>query len=181
MNADLSEYTRRGDAAEMLLRAASVLDGTAMEVFAAAVACMDGDGVVPARMLRAPEASQWLGRLVDAGVLRAFPARGGDPAAVQVVHHYLFTEPERPSSYRVYFIEDGPGGDIKIGRSHRVGDRRSDLQTATPRLLRVLAHVNGGPTMEAILRDRFRAYRIHGEWFRRNDELMALIEEAAKP
>jgi hypothetical protein len=181
MSADLSEYTRRGDASEMLLRTASVLDGDALAVFAAAVRCMDGDGVVPARLLRAPESQRWVGPLVDAGVLRAFPARDAEPAAVQVVHHYLFTEPEAPSSHRVYFIEDGPGGDIKIGRSHRVGDRRSDLQTATPRLLRVLGHVNGGPTMEAILRDRFRAHRIHGEWFRRNDELMSLIEESAKP
>lgn len=163
MNAELDTYSRRGDVAEMLQRIGSALASEALALLAAAVTSMDTDGVV------------------DAGVLRSFPAGACRPAVVQVVHHYLLVEPSEPPSFRVYFIENGPGGDIKIGRSRRLHDRVADLQTGTPQLLRVLAHVNGGATMEGILRDRFRPHRIHGEWFRRNDELMSLIAEAASP
>lgn len=181
MNAELDTYSRRGDVAEMLQRIGSALASEALALLAAAVTSMDTDGVVPTEVLPRGEAARYLPRLVDAGVLRSFPAGAGRPAVVQVVHHYLFVEPSEPPSFRVYFIENGPGGDIKIGRSRRLHGRVADLQTSTPQLLRVLAHVNGGATMEGILRDRFRPHRIHGEWFRRNDELMSLIAEAASP
>ncbi len=77
----------------------------------------------------------------------------------------------------VYFIQDGPGGAIKIGvtaGSPQV--RLSALQTGNPRRLELLASIPGSSREEAALHERFAALRIQGEWFRADDRLLGFID-----
>jgi hypothetical protein len=65
----------------------------------------------------------------------------------------------------VYFIQAGYDGPIKIGTAKNVEARKAELQTGNPRKLHVLGKRAGGRDVERELHDRFRAYRIRGEWF----------------
>lgn len=66
----------------------------------------------------------------------------------------------------VYFIQAAAGGPIKIGKANDVHERLATLQLYCPFELRVLAKRPGGYLLERELHHRFRAYRLHGEWFR---------------
>jgi len=76
---------------------------------------------------------------------------------------------------RVYFIQHGMDGAIKIGRARNPAGRRADLQTGTPERLVVLGSFTGGEFVEAQLHAEFAEDRISGEWFRPTDRLVSLI------
>jgi len=86
---------------------------------------------------------------------------------------------KRFADHEVYFIssDDGP---IKIGSTWDVRKRLSNLQTASPHKLKILATTGGGNFMEIHYHGRFKEHRIRGEWFARHPDVMAEIERLAK-
>ncbi|MGK3989282.1 YozE family protein [Sorangium sp. So ce136] len=77
---------------------------------------------------------------------------------------------------KVYFIQAGPSGPIKIGYSGGPVERRlAALQTGHPETLCVLATMDGDRFTEAELHRRFHGYRLSGEWFKPEPDLMDLI------
>lgn len=81
----------------------------------------------------------------------------------------------------VYFMEAGPGGHIKIGTAVNPQARVRDLQTGNASRLAILASFPGGEAEEAELHRRFASAKLHGEWFERTPDLMALVESHIQP
>lgn len=77
----------------------------------------------------------------------------------------------------VYFVQEGDGGPIKIGRASNAGVRLARMQTSTPRKLRLLVAVPGAGMLEASLHQAFRRHRLEGEWFEPVPRLLALVRE----
>lgn len=83
--------------------------------------------------------------------------------------------PARPQG-RVYFVQAGEHGPIKIGWTR--GDpaaRIASLQTGNPFRLILLVAVPGSVEDEASLHLRFDRIRMTGEWFQPTSELVAFI------
>lgn len=80
----------------------------------------------------------------------------------------------------VYFIkchaEDQP---IKIGWSAKKPQmgRLADLQIASPFELEVIAYIRGTVADERRLHKEFIEHHIRGEWFKKSDQLLNLIEQ----
>ena len=74
---------------------------------------------------------------------------------------------------RVYFIQAGDGGPIKIGRAVDVIRRLHGLQAASWEELRLLSAT--GAVTEREMHQRFASLRIRGEWFKPSVELLELI------
>jgi hypothetical protein len=83
---------------------------------------------------------------------------------------------------RIYFIQSGSAGPIKIGYSVRPIERRlAALQTANPEILCLLACMDGDRSTEAGLHQQFRAHRRpQGEWFEPHPDLMQFIANLPK-
>jgi hypothetical protein len=84
-----------------------------------------------------------------------------------------------PWTPRVYFIQAGDEGPIKIGISGSPVGRVSALQVSVAEKLRLLAHIPGGRPCEMALHKFYRRERIRGEWFRPSLRLAAFIAEIA--
>lgn len=69
----------------------------------------------------------------------------------------------------VYFITDGRR--VKIGVTRDLPGRLRKLQTGNPLTLTVVKTVIGDQNEEYDLHQRFAAYRLNGEWFRREGTL----------
>jgi hypothetical protein len=76
----------------------------------------------------------------------------------------------------IYFIRAVNSGTIKIGVSNDPKRRLESMQTGSPEPLELLGILPGGVDEERRLHGRFKAYRIHGEWFRGDAVLMRAIE-----
>lgn len=70
------------------------------------------------------------------------------------------------SAFRVYFIQAGEGGPIKIGTAIDVARRLLVLQTGNVEPLTLLCDFEGGPEEERRLHRLFAADHLRGEWFR---------------
>jgi hypothetical protein len=78
----------------------------------------------------------------------------------------------------LYFIEtECPERHIKIGIAGNVRARMGKMQMDCPYRLRLIKRVPGAADQEFTLHQRFATDRITGEWFRRSDELLAVIAE----
>jgi hypothetical protein len=82
----------------------------------------------------------------------------------------------RATKGRVYFI-GAENGLVKIGWAVSPGLRLASLQTGSPLRLRLLASKPGSRTDESDLHRRFAHLRVHGEWFKPDDELHAYLAE----
>lgn len=85
------------------------------------------------------------------------------------------TEPSR-----LYFIQCGEGGPIKIGISSDPVRRMSGMQVACPYPLALLHDC--GPLLDARayeqrLHARYAPYRLSGEWFLPTDSLLGFIRQ----
>lgn len=60
---------------------------------------------------------------------------------------------------------------VKIGTSIDPEDRKSSLQTANPKKLRIQAVLEGSYKTEKGLHDLFEKSRVRGEWFRYTEEI----------
>lgn len=78
----------------------------------------------------------------------------------------------------LYFIEsECAERHVKIGIAANPQRRLIKLQMCSPYRLRLLAVFPGKASLEQELHQRLAADRLHGEWFRRSDRLLAAIAE----
>ncbi len=81
---------------------------------------------------------------------------------------------------RVYFVQSGGCGPVKIGWTRGPVLRRlAQLQTSHPSRLLLLADVPGTRNLERGLHATYGDLRMSGEWFRPEAELMELVNEIA--
>jgi hypothetical protein len=76
---------------------------------------------------------------------------------------------------KVYFIA-GEVGAVKIGFAANPELRVKDLQCGSPIPLHILATIDGAEKDERAYHQRFKAHRLHGEWFERCPEIEAEID-----
>ena len=74
----------------------------------------------------------------------------------------------------VYFIQAGDDGPIKIGSAVDPIARLKELQVGNPQPLHILMTLADDEGLERQLHQRFAPLRLHGEWFRPEQELAAL-------
>jgi excisionase family DNA binding protein len=77
----------------------------------------------------------------------------------------------------VYFIQENNSGAIKIGWSSNIKKRLIAMQTYNASQLKLLGAFNGTSEDEKRTQENFAKYRIKGEWFRPEKELMDFIEK----
>ncbi len=79
----------------------------------------------------------------------------------------------------VYFIQekDIKNGPIKIGYSKNPEERLKQLQNSNFRKLKLLFKYKAGKEEESKLHKKFEEYRLYGEWFESNSEIMKFILE----
>lgn len=80
----------------------------------------------------------------------------------------------------VYFIEAKGGDVVKIGKTLDLKNRIRELQIANHCDLVVLARPNLPQAVERLLHDFLSEHRVRGEWFKKCDAVMAVIEAAKK-
>ena len=99
---------------------------------------------------------------------RVFPRLAPEPYEHETIVEAAFEK-------LVYFIgaESGP---IKIGIASNPKMRLATLQTAHHEKLTILAVTGGGQEAERKYHERFAAFRLQGEWFDRNPELITEID-----
>lgn len=73
----------------------------------------------------------------------------------------------------VYLIACGESKICKIGYSLKPVERLRDLQTSCPYTLNLLGTLPGGSRKEKHLHLKFARFRLHGEWFLLNEEILA--------
>jgi hypothetical protein len=78
----------------------------------------------------------------------------------------------REAEQFIYFI-GGDVGAIKIGLATDPQRRLRGLQCGSPIPLKLLAVGRGGKDVEYQYHLRFRAHRLHGEWFNRHPDILA--------
>lgn len=84
-------------------------------------------------------------------------------------------------SHKIYFLQSGLIGAIKIGYSGDIEKRFKGLRYASAEPVHLLGWIYGGPEAEGRLHERFAPYRQHGEWFRPVDELLEFVRDNARP
>lgn len=77
----------------------------------------------------------------------------------------------------VYFIQNHPGREIKIGRAVDPYRRLSTLSTGSPGATELIGILPGGADLERELHKRFAHLRLQGEWFSPGDDLLEFIGE----
>lgn len=85
---------------------------------------------------------------------------------------YVLDKSDKPST--VYFVK--AGNKIKIGTSTDYASRIRTLQTGSPVQLELLGTVPGGRLEEQSIHHKFRQFRVSGEWFRAEIELIEYIK-----
>ncbi len=89
-------------------------------------------------------------------------ARGLIPSEGDNWHFDPLDPPETPG---VYVLRDS-ATTVKIGKATNIAKRMRELQTGNPLKLRLIAILSDDMEDERKFHDRFKAYRISGEWFR---------------
>ncbi len=78
----------------------------------------------------------------------------------------------------IYFIQEDVSGPIKIGHTDKaLQTRLNTLQANNPHNLTCIAMLDGTRVIERALHARFQLFRIRGEWFKPEPELMQYIAE----
>jgi hypothetical protein len=81
---------------------------------------------------------------------------------------------------RVYFVQQGAGGPIKIGATRNFDKRLRTLNTGSHVPLTVLGVVAGGYELERSLRAELADDRLFGEWFKPTDRVLAALASTGK-
>lgn len=80
----------------------------------------------------------------------------------------------------VYFLQSETVGPIKIGTARHVRQRMARIQAMSPHKLHLLCVAMGGRPWETMLLDRFRRFRLHGEWFEPHPQLFDFIRDVKR-
>lgn len=76
---------------------------------------------------------------------------------------------------RVYFIQSGSDGPIKIGKAENPMGRLAQMQVGSPIALRLLGSIPGGIADERRLHEQFKQDWLRGEWFTPSAALVRYI------
>lgn len=79
---------------------------------------------------------------------------------------------------KVYFIVAETSRLVKIGVAADPVARLRQIAAMSPESLRLAKVIDGGRGKEKDLHDEFSAYRMHGEWFRMEGAILAVLEGA---
>jgi hypothetical protein len=77
---------------------------------------------------------------------------------------------------RLYFIEAVGMDLIKIGYASDPVKRFFGMLTSSPAPLSLLGSCWGGPQRELEIHEQLAAFRLHGEWFKKVPEVLAVVE-----
>lgn len=110
-----------------------------------------------------------LGRLSEAGLLGE-----GAGEHVCLMPRLVHLAPETGG---IYFIQQGPGGPIKIGSASNIRKRMKSLQTGSPVALVFLGHIDGTASTEHEIHRLLRRYSLMGEWFRPDQEVLQYLRD----
>ena len=83
--------------------------------------------------------------------------------------------------HKVYLIQAGEDGPVKIGVAANVFKRLAQYRTHDPIRLRLVGLIDGDRADEKRLLGRFSEYRLHGEWFRPGPQLVEFIASLPPP
>lgn len=100
-------------------------------------------------------------------------------AVANVIDLAIQRETTKNPLARVYFVQDGESGPIKIGTSTNIKNRMYQLRANAKNDLVLLALIGGGRWVESLLHTLFSHIRIRGEWFHPAPELLEYIEKEA--
>lgn len=75
----------------------------------------------------------------------------------------------------IYFIQDTISKNIKIGVSRNPNKRLATLQISHDSKLIILKVIKGSTREEKLLHKMYNKYRIRGEWFFENEDLLKFI------
>lgn len=82
---------------------------------------------------------------------------------------------------RIYFIQSGTSGPIKIGYTASSVERRlSNLQIGHPEKLILLVSIEGNRSLEKQLHNQFNNHHSIGEWFHPHPSILSFIDEIKK-
>jgi len=88
----------------------------------------------------------------------------------------LPSKKKRRKKGHVYFIRIDGTGDVKIGFSTSVAERRKSMDTGHPGKIDVIATIEGSRDLEQDLHRRFENYRKKGEWFSYEGAVKKFVE-----
>ena len=77
----------------------------------------------------------------------------------------------------IYFVQGESGGAIKIGTTLNPVTRMQSLQTGFPEELKLLAVIPGDAERERKIHEYFGKFRLKGEWFKPEAELINMIDK----
>ncbi len=78
----------------------------------------------------------------------------------------------------VYFVQDEVTGLIKIGTTNHLRHRIQQLKSEGGRPVKLLGYIWGRFAKEREMHARFAAFRVQGEWFEPQPELLTFIATA---
>jgi hypothetical protein len=78
----------------------------------------------------------------------------------------------------VYFIKSNDR--VKIGKSKDVHERMIQLKTSNPYKLELIGVIEGYGEKENELHEKFKKYRLHGEWFSLSKEILDFVQTSTK-
>lgn len=81
----------------------------------------------------------------------------------------------------IYFIQSGTDGPIKIGYSQDPTNRLKQLQTGSPKKLKLLCAVEGGFELERRLHDSLCQYHLNNEWYHPVKEITQTLDTLKEP
>jgi len=81
---------------------------------------------------------------------------------------------------KIYFIQSGENGPVKIGQSEDPIARLEQLQTGNPEELKLLWVYEGDEYTEHEIHEMFKKDRVRGEWFKFTDELKTFVLKELK-
>lgn len=88
---------------------------------------------------------------------------------------FAFEPLEPPCTPGVYAIQ-GDGPFVKIGRASNIRQRLGDLQIGRAQPLGLLAVLSHDPKKEHAFHHELRAWRVRGEWFRLEGEVLTMLQ-----
>jgi hypothetical protein len=79
---------------------------------------------------------------------------------------------------KIYLIQSGGTGPVKIGLTTNPAKRVAQLQTGNPMPLKLVAQIAGDRSVEGHLHRAFGRFHLTGEWFNPAPEIFAAFEAA---